>query len=777
MICRIATWCLSRLLSVTLFLLVTGATCAADTPLSEESVWDESDSWEFTPAADKFTDAALLDLRRLNEERSGENGFVRLSPSGDSFVDGAGKPLRFWGVGSEVYRLSPDEMDRHCRFLAKLGVNLVRLHATVANTREGASIMEVDQNVVNGVLRFIKAAKQNGIYLIISPYYAHHPTPKSWRLKGYSRTQEQPWGAIFIDRRMQQAYKEWTRQLYAVVNPHTGLAIKDDPTVAILQIHNEDSLFFWTVQRLPEALQVQLEARFNEWLTERYGSVAQALHNWGSAQHPRDNRSSAMAGLYDTYQLTLDHNGDKAKRVRDQVQFLAELQRNFYAEMGRYLRDELGCRQLLNATNWRTANDERLKALERWTYHALEIDAENEYYGSDYQHVGENNGYRIDPGHFLVNESCLHKPLELTTNFVCGVGRPFVVTETSWKRPNLYQSEGPFLVSAYQSSGGVDAVCWFVATEPTWNTDPRRLFWPVGDSYALEKWTCSTPMLMGMFPAAALTYRRGDLDEAPVVAHERRMLSSIFERKPAELDDNEIYGVNRETDELKSPTRPNGRPTRAVFLIGRVTSDIAPDDAASTAGKTHVADLRNYFRPAEGAVRSATGQITWNYDKGYCTVDSPKSQGITGFLRSAGGSFILSDVTIEASNQYASVSVVSLDGERLRKSHSVMVQVGTVERLTAWQTKPDEIDFNDRKISGLRIVNSGRPPLRIAAAGVHLTIRNSRLTECVVLDCAGYPVTTVPLAQRDDRVAFDFPSNALYVVLRHAGNDGKHLEK
>lgn len=760
-------------LSVNLCSLVVCVGIATATPpASDQVVWDESDTWAFSPERDQFTDEAILDLRWLNEEQSGQHGFVQLSQSGDSFVKGNGEPIRFWAVGSEVYRLSPEEMDRHCRFLAKLGVNLVRLHVTVANTREGADITDVNQGVIDGVFRFIKAAKENGIYLIISPYYAHHKTPKSWKLAGYSETGDHPWGAIFIDPRMQEAYKEWTRRLYAELNPHTGLAIKDDPTVAILQILNEDSLFFWTAQRLPDTLQQQLQERYNQWLAGRYGSVRQALASWEGARLRDDGPDAGTAGLYDIYQLTREHDGAQSKRIRVQVEFLAELQRNFYAEMGRYLREELGCGQLLNATNWRTANDQKLKGVERWTYTALEIDAENEYYGSDYQHVGENTGYRIDPGHYFINESCLHKPLELTTNFVGGVGRPFVVTETSWKRPNLYQSEGPFLISAFQSLGGVDAVCWFVATEPTWNLDPRRLFWKVGDSYALEKWTCSTPMLMGMFPAAALSYRRGDLEEGPVVAHEQRSLEAILGREPMQLDDNEIYGVSRETNELKSSTRPDVRPSRAVFLIGRVTSEIVAGESREAVDETKVVELKPYLFPDKGIVRSATGQIEWNYEDGICTVDSPRTQGVAGFLQSAGGSFLLSDVQIESEDHYATVTVVSLDGAPLRASGNVLVQVGTSERLTGWQAVPAEFEFKDRPMKALQIENTGRPPLRIANSHIRLTLNNPELAECIVLDAGGYARKTMAVESKQRQVSVDLPSDALYIVLRRSENSG-----
>ena len=41
------------------------------------------------------------------------------------------------------------------------------------------------------------------------------------------------------------------RRLLEHVNPYTGLAYKDDPALAILETHNEDSIFWhWTKKAL-----------------------------------------------------------------------------------------------------------------------------------------------------------------------------------------------------------------------------------------------------------------------------------------------------------------------------------------------------------------------------------------------------------------------------------------------------------------------------------------------------------------------------------------------
>ncbi len=725
---------------------------------------EPSSAWNFEPPDEGTTGPRLLDLRFLNEAQSGEQGFIRLSEDGNSFVRGDGEPIRFWACGSTVYRQTPEEMDRHCRFLARLGVNMVRLHATVASTKEGAEITDVNRAEIDGIFRFIQAAKANGIYLTISPYYGHHNTPASWGLEGYAADQ-MPWGAIFIDPRMQEGYRAWTRELYTTVNPHTGLAIRDDPTVAILQVHNEDSLLFWTAQRLPAPQQQRLARSFGQWLQQKYGPLAEVRGRWAraggsGAEQEGDDIEQGVVALLSTWHLTQDWQGATAARLQDQTEFLAEYQREFYAGMGRYLREELGCRQLLNATNWRTADDLRLKALERYSYAALDCDAENEYYGADYQHIGENDGYRIDPDHYLVDESCLHKPLELTTNFSQQPGHPFLVTETSWKHPNLYQSEGPFLIAAYQSLGGVDVVYWFDADVPTWQVDPRYPWWNVRGMNPLRKWSCSTPMLMGMFPANALLYRRGYLQPGDVVVRDVRSRESMFRREPALVDDSEIYGVSRETAECAAMRLPDGRLSRAAFLVGQVQSVLGGEPE-----ETRVSDF-SAFLDAEGSrILSSTRELSWDYGQGICEMDAPRAQGVTGFLQSAGGRFELSDVAIESRNPYATVQVVSLDGDPLASSGSVLVQVGTTARLTGWETRPAEFEFRDQTMAGEQIVNTGAPPWRIADTQVTLTIRNPRLRQARQVNAAGVGAGEVAVRPLGENVTLTLPPDAQYVVL------------
>ena len=205
----------------------------------------EGKAWAFHYPADKFEPSALLDLRSLNEKTAGESGFVKLAPDGNGFALGNGQPVRFWAVGSDLFhKHTPAEMERHARFLAKLGVNMVRLHCDFSPKGKEAKITDVDEQELDGVFHFVAAMKKQGIYVTISPFWANTKAPASWGIEGYA--DKSPWGVLFFNETLQAGYKAWVREVYARKNPYTGLALGQDPAVAIIQVHNEDSLLFWT---------------------------------------------------------------------------------------------------------------------------------------------------------------------------------------------------------------------------------------------------------------------------------------------------------------------------------------------------------------------------------------------------------------------------------------------------------------------------------------------------------------------------------------------------
>ena len=241
--------------------------------------------------------------------------------------------------------------------------------------------------------------KKQGIYTTISPYWpsgGHTGTAAAWGIEGHGDNADL-WALLFFRDDLQAGYKAWTKALLTRPNPYTGVPLGKDPAVAILQIQNEDSLFFWTLQGLKPAQMDLLARKFGDWLVKEYRSLDAARTAWDGHRVPGDDFAKGRAGILSTYHMTQPQKGAAAKRMRDQVRFLADTQRTFFAEIARYFREDLGCKQLVNAGNWITADTEKLNDVERWTYTATDVQAINKYYtGGPY--TGPNGGWRIDPG-------------------------------------------------------------------------------------------------------------------------------------------------------------------------------------------------------------------------------------------------------------------------------------------------------------------------------------------------------------------------------------------
>jgi hypothetical protein len=441
------------------------------------------------------------------------------------------------------------------------------------------------------------------------------------------------------------------------------------------------------------------------------------------------------------------------------LQFLAETQRRFYKEMADYYRQKLGCKQLLNASNWITADPIRLNDVERWTYAALDVIAVNKYTGG--VHTGENNGWRIDPGHHFTNQSCLTDPRGLPTNLKQVAGHPMIITESTWVHPERYQAEGPFLVAAYQSLTGVAGYYWFSATAAEYDLDPSLRFLNLKGQHPLFKWSCSTPSLMGNFPAAALMYRRGYIRQGRPVVHEERLLEDLWERKVPLIAEDRSFDPNRYTGTTGAKSNIKGGADPLAFLVGRVEVKYGGDPA-----KTTVVDLSRYIDRKKKVVRSTTGEVRLNYGTGLCTVDTARAQGACGFLTKA-GKIELGDVSIQSGNDYATVLVVTLDDQPLRISKKILVQTGTSARLTGWKTKPSRFKGDGKQMfQGYEIVATGKPPWQIVDTDVTLVVNNPNINTATLLDTAGYPVKKIKGERSGGKFTFKLPPNALYVVLK-----------
>ena len=121
---------------------------------------------------------------------------------------------------------------------------------------------------------------------------------------------------------------------------------------------------------------------------------------------------------------------------------------------------------------------------------------------------------------------------------------------------------------------------------------------------------------------------------------------------------------------------------------------------------------------------------------------------------------------IRSQNDYATISAVSMDGKQLSESGEVLVQVGTTARLTGWEEKDAEFEFQKQTIRGKQIVNTGAPPWRIANTLAQIAITNPDLKTATLLDVGGYALREIPLNRSGRTASVELPANSMYMVLQ-----------
>lgn len=692
----------------------------------------DAGSWAFEPGADPLAKTSRIDLSVMNEETAGMHGFVGHDPAGD-FVDGRGQPIRFWAVNTSFHQRTVDleALRYHAKWLARRGVNMVRSHSHLPSRSNNAQIDDVNAREIDQIRRLVAAMRDEGIYTTISPYWA---VATKWRRsfglanpEGSNLT-----GMLFWDEKLQEGYKAWWRKLLTEKNPHTGIALAKDPAVAILQLQNEDSLLFYTLQAVKGEARRDLRKKFHAFLIKKHGSITAAKSAWGSGNARNQNDRDDEMGLFSIWHLTQNANGAQQNRYADQLEFYGRLMFDFNANMAKFLREELGCKQLINAGNWKTANAARLNDIERWSYTANEVIGVNRYFNGG-SHVNptdrRKSGYAITKGDQFSGQSVLRQPRRFPLTLKLPAGKPFIISESSWVPPLKYQSEGPFLIAAYSSLTGFDTYYWFAMGEPDWAR-------PMG------KWSMNTPMLAGQFPAASILFRRGYVKRADPVLVEHRSLEDLWQRrKPLAVED-AGYDPNRDQGTMNQLSAVKTSMDPLAYLAGPVEVQYDSDPA-----KSKLTEVNN----SAGTVTSQTSELKWDTRDGLCTLDAPKAQGITGFTR--GQKVDLSMLSIESQNEYITVLAVSLDEQDLSASSQILVQIGTTSRPYGWRTRPQG--------NGKEITNVGGPPWNVVKANLNLTLKNSNITRAEVLD--GNFRKTREISVTGGRLAA--PEDALYVLL------------
>lgn len=679
----------------------------------------------WNPGADEFNES-VIDLRPLNEKFAGEHGAIQAK--GEQFVHGStGRPVRFWAVNGPPRELRGADLNTCARMLAKHGVNLIRIHGAVFDSKTGA----LNPEAVRRRQEIVGAMRNEGIYSLLSIYFPLWLTPENgpgWR-EGYNG-REHPFALLYFEPEFQALYQSWWRELLTRPGP-SGKSLLEDPAIMALEIINEDSFFFWTFkyETVPEPQMRKLEKIFGDWAKKKHGSLEKALTAWNQQSHARDDLKEGRLGLRPLYDMVTH----KSARDRDTAAFLMETQRTFYADTVRFLRG-LGYKGMITASNWITANDDILGPLEKYSYMPGDFIDHHGYFGTN--HRGQESGWSIREGHTYSDVSALrfdaeqpgkpksfrHPAMDPMYN-----RKPSTISETTWNRPNRYRGEAPLFYAVYGALQDTDAIMHFALDSGTWSVKP---------GFFMQPWTLMSPTQMGQFPAAALIYRLGLVKTGDLVADLPMKLDDALALKGSKLVQQANLDELRKSDLMKGvPDVSEAGIDPLIHFVGR--TNVRIDDKG---GDAMIKDLAPFINRQAQTVLSSTGEVKLDYGKGVLAINAPSAQGVSGQLKLA-GPLALADVIISSELELGHIIVVALDGRPLATSARMLVQAMTEEKSTNWSTQPAGEGIK-------RITSIGQDPwlFREIHGSVKFKRADAAQLKVTALDLNGYPVGTAGTA-------------------------------
>jgi hypothetical protein len=680
----------------------------------------DSDWFPFDPKPDPFTDSPI-DLRFLNEEFAGENGFIA-AKDGHFIHSATEQTVRFWAVNGPPQENSDRASMRHtARLLAKYGVNLVRRHGAVFN-EDG----EPDPQSIKRAIAIVEEMKTEGIYTHLSIYFplwfkprADHP----W-LKGYDGNKH-PFAALMFNPQFQQKYREWWKALLTTPSDTTGKALLDEPALFGVELQNEDSFFFWTFdsKNIPDTQLQILEEMFGAWVIKKYSSFEAAFAAWKGQKLVRDVPGQGRIAFRPLWNMF----NEKSPRDQDTAAFLLEVQTTFYKDTISFLR-HLGFKGLITASNWATASPAVFGPLEKLSYTTGDFIDRHGYF--ECNHQGDNAAWSIRNGHTYSDASALRfdaqdpaKPRQFVNPVMDPHydSKPSMISETTFCRPNRYRSEAPLYFATYGALQDSDAIVHFAFDGSRWNVKPG--FW-------MQQWSLMTPAMMGQFPAAALIYRRGLVNAGQVMAEVKLSKSDLLQLKGTPLPQDAAL------DELRLADVPTGteiargqRIDPLIHYAGRVNVSFL-----ESPGTTTINDLSSFVSHAKKTVTSGTGELKLDYGNGILTVNAARAQGLIGSLNLA-GSVDFNDLSLASDLELGAIIAVSLDTHPLATSGRILLQAMSEEEETGHKTESLSQTVK-------RITNIGTDPWRVRKLKGVLRFKRGDAAKLKVtaLDFNGYPV-------------------------------------
>jgi len=296
---------------------------------------------------------SLVNMSFLLDAPAGKDGFIRIE-NGHLVKPGGGR-FRIWGVNVTGAACFPSKEDAPvvAEHMARFGINCVRFHFLDSNwsdslfVRDRDDTRELDFQQFDRLDYFVAELKKRGIYtninLNVGRNYRKGDGVRDYEYLGLAKV------VNYFDEHIQMLHAEYARQLLTHYNPYTKTEYRNEPAVVIVELVNENSIveawfsdrLLGTNKRKNPGTWTDITAWYAGQLTKKYNAWLKARLSGAELEELRE-----MAGVKEGElipRLTKDQfDAAPDKRFHLEAEFYMELEQNYFGQMYRYLKDELG---------------------------------------------------------------------------------------------------------------------------------------------------------------------------------------------------------------------------------------------------------------------------------------------------------------------------------------------------------------------------------------------------------------------------------------------------
>jgi len=686
--------------------------------------------------------SGALDFSFLLYAPAGKHGFIRVR-EGHLFA-GSGR-IRFYGFNMPFKSLYMDKRSAEivAARLAGAGVNFVRIHAEDArNYADGEDLLidyaKGDSGHFNAdrwdrLDYLMHCLKSRGIYLQLDLFCYRRFLPGD-RLDYPDDLDKYIKQANVFNRRLIELQKEYAQAYLTHLNPYTGLRYLDDPAVAVVQVMNEDGIFWYEGRDevgLP-SYRAELDRRFNAWLLARYGSRKALDIAWTKEdgtksllddEDPEQSTVKRLPHLEGT-QMYVDWKADyrgmqSPAGYADYTEFLAGMQLEFAREMKDFLL-ALGVKCPINISNHAQGAADIL-SLDRYA----DLNQNNAYWNHpdtvrrDEPRYHALNMVENDPRRTVV-DSPFKLNLVTRLNHDRVAGKPFIAAEWNILWGTDFRSDALPMVAAYACLQDWDGMVLYAYhhADDLGSLDDGKLGGPF-DLY-------NDPAVWGQMGLCSYLFQRGLVqpgrNRLEVCYSERdcyavprnwiapygyaSFVSQVAARFIGEKyeggADAALASGNTPTGDYtqarhafifsRSPYRDGAQKYRGLERFLKKHQEAGENFEVIESGEALDGEYRNYSRALDAALKrwglletgqglvdecalvSDTGELGFNFEAGAFFINAPCLKTASGNIR---GRVNLGKYAFDVENPRMTLSLLSLDGRNTDESgHLLLVALG-----------------------------------------------------------------------------------------------------